>query len=114
MDVVKHVQCDPTADGGLSPHSVHGLLHLAMPAVGPFHGVGGQLQQAIVQEGQALLQVGGLKALEDRPQSLEATDALHSRASFTSSISVRHQSVEQAVDLLHHFPEGPHLRQTPS
>ena len=85
LDVVKHVQCDPTADGGLSPHSVHGLLDLAMPTVGPFHGVGGRLQQAIVQEGQRLLQVGGLKLLEDRPQSPEVADgSSRSRAGFES------------------------------
>ncbi len=111
MGVAKHVQCDPAADGRLSSYPVHGLLHLAMPAVAPFHGVGGRTQQAIVQEGQRLLQVGGLELLEDRPQSLEAADLSPQPVQFRKRCLGATPAVEQTVDLLHHCPEGPQLRQ---
>ena len=49
LGLAKHVQGDPAADRRLSSDPVHRLLHLAMPAVAPFHRIGGRTEQAIVQ-----------------------------------------------------------------
>src|SRR5512135_3496351 len=93
---------------------VHRLLHLAMPAVAPLHCIGGRTQQAIVQEGQRLLQVGGLELLEDRLQSLEAADLTPQSGQLRQRRLGTTPAVEQTVDLLHRSPEGPQLRQTPA
>src|SRR5712671_4205042 len=83
-----------------------------MPAVAPFYGVGGRTQEAIVQVVQRLLQVGGLELLEDRPQSLEAADLSPQPGQLRQRRLGATPAVEQPVDLFHHGPEGPQLRQT--
>ena len=45
----------------LFAYTVDGLLHLAVAAVAPLHGVGGRRQQLVVQEGQRLLQLGRIQ-----------------------------------------------------
>src|SRR4051794_41784053 len=45
-----------------------------MPAVAPFHRIGRRTEQAIVQEGQRLLQARGPELPEDRPQPRAAAD----------------------------------------
>ena len=113
MDVAKHVQRDPAADGRLSSDPVHRLLHLAMPAVAPFHGVGGRTQQAVVEEGQGLLQVGGLELLEDRSHPFEVADLSPQPSQFPQGRLGAAPAVEQPVDLLHDPPEGSQSRQPP-
>jgi hypothetical protein len=114
LDVAKHIQRDPAADRLLSSGAVHRLLHLAMPAVASFRGVGGRTQQAIVQLGQCLLQVGRLEFLEDRSQSLEAMDVSPQPVQFRQRRRGATPAVEQPVDLLDHFPEGPQLGRAPA
>src|SRR5262245_35464949 len=85
-----------------------------MPAVAPLHGIGGRTQQAIVQERQRLLQVGGPELLEDRTQSRDATDLSPQPGQLRQRRLGATPAVEQAVDLLDHLPEGSQLRQTPA
>src|SRR6266478_5818207 len=70
--------------------------------------------RTLVQEGQRLLQVGGLKLLEDRPQFLEAADPSPQPGQLRQRRLGATPAVEQPVDLLHHCPEGSQLRQTPA
>src|SRR5262249_47764126 len=85
-----------------------------MPAVSPFHGVGGRTPQAIVPERPRPLPVGGAELLEDRPPSREAADLGPQPGQLRQRRLGATPAVEQAVDLLHHLPEGPQLRQTPA
>ncbi len=114
LDLAEHVQGDPAADRRLSSDPVDRLLHLAMPAVAPFHRVGGRTQQAVVEEGQGLLQVGGLELLEDRSHPFEVVDLSPQPSQLPQGRLSAAPAVEQPVDLLHHSSEGPQLRQTPS
>ena len=89
--------------------AVHGLLHLAMAAVAPFHGVGGR-PAAVVQERQGLLEVGesslsrlGLNPLSwltSPPQPVQFRQRRLGAAA----------AVEQPIDLLHDLPQRPQLR----
>ena len=77
---------------------------------GPWiYGVGGRTQQAVVQVGQRLLQVGRLELLEDRLHPFEATDAGPQPGQFRQRRLGAAAAVEQAVDLLDHLAEGPQL-----
>jgi hypothetical protein len=111
LGLTKHVQGDPAADRRSSADPVHGLLHLAMPAVAPFHRIGGRTEQAIVQEGQGLLQIRGPELLEDRPQSLAAAHLGPQPGQLRQGRLGVTPAVEQAVDLLHDPPEGSQSRQ---
>ena len=84
-----------------------------MPAVARFHGGGGRTQQAVVEEGQHLLQVGGLELPEDRSQSFQLADLGPQPSQLRQGRLGAASAVEQPVDLLHHLPEGPQLRQPP-
>src|SRR5262249_59668061 len=84
-----------------------------MPAVTPFHRIGGRTEQAIVQEGQGLLQVGGPELLEDRPQPLAAADLNPQLSQLRQGRLGVTPAVEQPVDLLPHSSEGPPSRQSP-
>jgi len=57
LGVAKHVDGDPRRDVGLGANTINALLHLPMPAVAAFHGIGGCRQQFVVQKGEGLLQV---------------------------------------------------------
>jgi hypothetical protein len=113
LGLAKHVQRDPTADRRLSAHSIHRLLHLAMPAVAPFHRIGRRTEQAIIQEGQRLLQVRGPELPEDRPQPRAAADLDPQPGQLRQGRLGATPAVEQAVDLLHDAPEGAQSRQSP-
>src|SRR5947209_183065 len=52
--------------------------------------------------------------LKDRPQSLEAADLSPQPGQLRQCRLGATPAVEQPVDLLHHLPEGPQLRQTPA
>ena len=84
-----------------------------MPAIAPFHRIGRRTEQAIVQEGEGLLQVGGLELLEDRPQAFAATDLNPQLGQLRQGRLGATPAVEQAVDLLHDSPEGAQSRQAP-
>src|SRR5207249_1389130 len=57
---------------------------------------------------------GGLELLEDRPQSLVAADVSPQPGQLGQRRLGATPAVEPAVDLVHHAPEGPQLRQTPA
>ena len=91
LGVAKHVQCDPAADGRLSPDPVHRLLHLAMATVAPFHGVGGRTSSLSSRNVSAFSKLGDRSFWKICRNPLKRRTRCRSRASFASAVSVRHR-----------------------
>src|SRR4051794_41927501 len=84
-----------------------------MPAVAPFHRIGGRTEQSIVQEGQGFLQVGGPELLEDRPQPLAAADLGPQPGQLGQGRRGAAPAVEQGGELPPPSPGGSPTRGTP-
>ena len=92
-------------------HPVNGLLHLAVAAVAALHRVRGGRQQFVVQERQRLLQIRRIQLRQGFAHRLEPFGAPAQPGQFLQGGVGSAAAVEQAVDLIHDFPQHPQFRQ---
>lgn len=111
--IAEHIQGDALADVLAGADAVDGLLHFAVPAVAPLHGVGGGREQGVVQEGQRLFQCGREELLERLAKGLETTDSLAECGQFRQGRVGPATAIEQTVDLIDDLPQCPQLRPPP-
>ncbi len=58
LGIAKHVECDAVTDLFPGTHTIDRFLHLAMPTITAFHGIGRRRKELIVEECERLVQVG--------------------------------------------------------
>ena len=61
--LAKQVQGEAVRNVVSGADAIDGLLHFAIAAIAAFHRVGGGTEQAVIQEGQRLFQIGREQAL---------------------------------------------------
>ena len=112
LRITKHVQGDAVVDVLLGTDAVDRLLHFAVAAVAPLHGVGGRGKQFVIEECQGLVKVGRAKPAQDFADLFEAADTLAQLGQFRQRSIGAAPTIKQAVDLFHEVPQCSQLRQT--
>ena len=111
LRIAQHVEGDAVVYVLAGANAVDGLLHLAVTAVAPLHGVGSRRKQFVVEERQGLLQIGRLQLAENLADLLEAANSLAQLGQLRQRRVGAAATIEQAVGLLHQFAQGSQLRQ---
>jgi hypothetical protein len=105
--IAKHVESDSVADVFPGAHAVDRFLHLAVPAVAAFHGVGGRRPQLLVEEREGLFQIGAEAFLERFADLLEAAHPSAELGQFLKGRLAPAAAVKEVVDFVHDRPQRP-------
>jgi len=105
LGFAEHVHRNALADVQLGSDAVDRLLHFAVAPVAAFDGVGCRRKQRIIEERQGLAHVRRKQLLQRSSQRLEPGDPLSQPGQFGQSGIRSAPAVEEAIDLVHDFPQ---------
>jgi len=109
LSLPQQVQRQPALNCPPCPHSVHRLLHLAVPTVAALHGIRSRSQELLVQEQQRLLQTRCEQLLQHLAQPDKTPQSHPQLGQLGQGRGRPAPPVEQAIDLLHQPPQRAEL-----
>ena len=106
----EQVKGQPGNDVVKGSNTVHGFLHFAVAPIAPLDRIGGCAQQAVIQEGQGLFDIGREEALQDLAQLGEALYTLAQPREFGQGCVGATAAVKETIDLIGDVAQRTELR----